>query len=111
MLDKWSHVAGTYDKSTGTRRIYVNGNLVGERIDPTVTITQGIADLTTGVWSTPPGYAQQYFPGRIDEVSIYNRALSQAELQAIYTAGDSGKCVGKNAASVESIVTSRRALG
>ncbi|HEU0010882.1 MAG TPA: LamG-like jellyroll fold domain-containing protein [Verrucomicrobiae bacterium] len=32
------------------------------------------------------------FAGIIDEVSLYNRALSAAEIQAIVTAGASGKC-------------------
>src|SRR5262249_32772782 len=35
-----------------------------------------------------------YFKGVIDEVSIYNRALSDAEIQSIYTAGRGGKCGG-----------------
>jgi hypothetical protein len=32
------------------------------------------------------------FNGLIDEVEIFNRALSQAEIQAIYNAGSAGKC-------------------
>ncbi len=33
------------------------------------------------------------FLGSIDEVSVYNRPLSGSEIQAIYTAGSSGKCL------------------
>jgi len=32
------------------------------------------------------------FHGMIDEVSIYNRALSASEIQSVYYAGSSGKC-------------------
>ena len=32
------------------------------------------------------------FAGKIDEPSIYSRALTTAEIQAIYNAGSSGKC-------------------
>jgi hypothetical protein len=32
------------------------------------------------------------FDGLVDEVEIFNRALSQAEIQAIYNAGSAGKC-------------------
>ena len=32
------------------------------------------------------------FLGSIDELSVYNRALSQSEIQAIYNAGSTGKC-------------------
>jgi hypothetical protein len=37
-------------------------------------------------------YADGYFNGLIDEVSYYSRALSAAEIQAIYNAGSAGKC-------------------
>jgi len=33
------------------------------------------------------------FNGLLDEVSLYNRALSASEIQAIYVAGSGGKCV------------------
>ena len=32
------------------------------------------------------------FAGRLDEISVYNRALSSNEIAAIYNAGSSGKC-------------------
>lgn len=38
------------------------------------------------------GFPQHTFYGAIDELSIYNRALSAAEIQAIYQAGGGGKC-------------------
>ena len=37
-------------------------------------------------------FAPFYFAGLIDEPGVYNRALSVAEIQAIYTAGHAGKC-------------------
>ena len=37
-----------------------------------------------------PGYGE-YFAGDIDEVTIYNRALTDSEIQGIYNAGSSGK--------------------
>ena len=33
-----------------------------------------------------------YFDGLIDEVGVYNRALSDGEIAAIYNAGSAGKC-------------------
>ncbi|WP_136479899.1 LamG-like jellyroll fold domain-containing protein [Cognatitamlana onchidii] len=33
-----------------------------------------------------------YFGGQVDEVSVYNRALSETEIQGIYNAGSNGKC-------------------
>src|SRR5262249_48907967 len=34
------------------------------------------------------------YSGTMDEVSLYNRALSAAEIQNIYVAGSAGKCLG-----------------
>jgi Immunoglobulin domain/Concanavalin A-like lectin/glucanases superfamily len=39
-----------------------------------------------------PGTAGFPFDGWIDEISLYSRALSQAEIQGIYNAGSAGKC-------------------
>jgi len=38
-----------------------------------------------------PSYGE-YFGGAIDEVTVYNRALSAEEIAAIYNAGSAGKC-------------------
>ncbi len=39
----------------------------------------------------PPG-SRSRFQGRLDEVEIFNRALSASEIQAIFNAGSAGKC-------------------
>lgn len=36
--------------------------------------------------------AGHYFAGQLDEIEIFNRALSASEIQAIYSAGSAGKC-------------------
>jgi hypothetical protein len=70
----WTHLAGTYDGAT--LRLYVNGLLVSSRAQ-TGTIPASTSPLQIG-GNTIYG---QYFPGRIDEVRIYNRALSAADIQ------------------------------
>ena len=74
-LNAWSHLASTYD---GTNlRFYVNGALV------TTKATTGAMPNTANplriggnaVWG-------EYFAGLIDEVRVYNRALTEAELKA-----------------------------
>jgi len=42
--------------------------------------------------TTYPPASTSFFAGRIDEVSLYNRALATNELAAIFNAGSSGKC-------------------
>jgi hypothetical protein len=48
------------------------------------------APVILGAWDPTQGY----FKGIIDEVCLYNRALTPAEIQAIFLAGSAGKCTG-----------------
>lgn len=73
-LNAWSHLASTYDGST--LRFYVNGALVGTRVAPgsIVTSTSPLRMGGNAVWG-------EWFRGRLDEVRVYDRPLSQAEIQ------------------------------
>ena len=74
-LNTWTHIASTYDGSVF--RFYVNGVQVSTtNINGTMGISTGM--LRIGGTTT---LGSQYFTGIIDEVRIYNRALSQAEIQ------------------------------
>ena len=73
-LDTWSHLAVTY--GGGALRLYVNGVQVSSRA-VTGSLPNSTLALTIGgnsVWG-------EWFAGRIDDVRLYNRALTQAELQ------------------------------
>ena len=85
-LGQWSHVALVYD---GTNRtFYVNGRLAGSGSAPS--ITSDTSNSAIGSVATLDGRSS--FNGLIDEVSIYNRALSFDEIAATYLAGSYGKC-------------------
>ena len=71
----WTHVAGTYDGTT--LRLYVNGVQVGSQAK-TGSMPVSANPLQIGGDSI---YGQ-YFPGSIDEVRVYNRALSATEIQS-----------------------------
>jgi hypothetical protein len=69
----WVHVAVTYDGST--LRLYVNGTQVATRAQAG-SITASSGPLRIGgnaIWG-------EYYAGRIDDVRIYNRALTAAEI-------------------------------
>ena len=73
-LDTWVHIAATYDGAF--MRLYQDGVLVGS-VAKTGSIDQGTAAINMG--RNPVG--GQYISGAIDEVKVYNRALSQNEIQ------------------------------
>ena len=70
----WAHLAATYDGAT--MRLYVNGVQVSS-----LAKTGPIATSTNPLQIGGDSIYGQYFPGTIDEIRIYNRALSVAEIQ------------------------------
>ncbi len=81
------HVALTYDKMSGVARLFRNAAVVGESLLGSFT-PQTSHPLYLG---HRPGYSAP-FSGSMDEVSIYNRALSSNEVAILYAAGSGGKC-------------------
>ncbi|MBV9467786.1 MAG: hypothetical protein JOZ57_00915, partial [Abitibacteriaceae bacterium] len=82
----WYYIAATY-RATDRIAIYVNGVLDNTTLIPGVTRQANGNPLTIGENFTFRG---RYFNGRIDEVSLYNLAMSAAEIRANYVAGSSG---------------------
>lgn len=74
-LDTWSHLAATYDGTT--LRLYVNGNQVA-----TMAVTGAMIADSGLLRLGGKDYTGHYFSGLIDEVRIYNKALTQAQIQA-----------------------------
>jgi hypothetical protein len=83
-LRTWSHVAAVFNHETGQRRTYVNGIQVAERLDPPFKVHSSIADVTIGAWLRSPDDLDFCFAGRIDEVHIFNRALTESEIRALF---------------------------
>ncbi len=93
---QWIHVAATLDDATGAMRIYVNGSQATQAVtavrpfrdlDPASNPGIGIGNHA-GYPNTPHNFP---FNGLIDELSVYDRALSASEIQAISAAGSDGK--------------------
>ncbi|HZH35402.1 MAG TPA: LamG-like jellyroll fold domain-containing protein, partial [Pyrinomonadaceae bacterium] len=91
-LNQFSHVAVTVQGSTA--KIFIDGvERASTGANPTRTASDG--RLTIGAVETAGCGGSGlcgFFPGQIDELSIYNRGLSISELQSIIAAGQSGKC-------------------
>ncbi|CAG0929312.1 hypothetical protein TFLX_01247 [Thermoflexales bacterium] len=86
-VGEWSHVAGVYDGSVVS--LYVNGNLIGSPTSAPGSIVVPNGELHIG---HDPANTTRFYHGLIDEVELFNRALSASEIQAIYTANSAGKC-------------------
>jgi hypothetical protein len=82
-LNTWWHLAGTFDGTTF--RFYTNGVLAASAIGMLGPINS--APLRIGTSGDCASFA-----GQLDEVQLYNRALSVSEIQAIYAAGSAGVC-------------------
>jgi len=94
-LGVWTHIAATLDNCGGLMRLYTNAVVAAETnttirplgaLDPNYQPGIGI-----GNHSSQPSPFNYPFHGLIDELSVYNRALSPNEVQAIYRAGSAGK--------------------
>jgi hypothetical protein len=81
---QWYHLIGVRDAAAGQLRLYVNGQL-GRQVD-----------ACTGEASTGPlvigrgrfgGNAVDYWGGTIDQVHVYDRALSPADAKTLYDSG------------------------
>lgn len=86
VTNTWYHAAMTFDGQTA--KVYVNGILDGSLAVSGPLITSVHPFMIGGNLSGP-----WFFSGRVDELSLYGRALSEHELLAIYLAGVLGKCV------------------
>jgi hypothetical protein len=78
-IRRWSHLAATYDGSY--QRLYLNGTLIASRRVHAEKMPAGSGPLRIGGDSL----SGQYFHGIIDEVRVYNRALSVGEINADMT--------------------------
>lgn len=79
-VGQWAHLVAVYDAGAHQLRLYVDGALVG-----TVAHTQTY-DVTGGLqigrakWAGAP---VEYFPGSVDDVAVYQRALFASEIQTM----------------------------
>ena len=80
-LNEWFHVAGTYDGDSV--KLYINGQLDQQDSTGGVDILQDSNDLSIG---NTADIDDRAFIGKIDDVRIYDYALSAAEVAYVATA-------------------------
>ncbi|MDA0168691.1 hypothetical protein OJ998_06300 [Solirubrobacter taibaiensis] len=83
-LNSWSHLAATYDGAVV--RLYVNGSEVATR-----TVSGGAMGNSAGALKIGGNAVwDEWFSGLIDEVRVYDRALTGAEIASDSTQGVTG---------------------
>ncbi|MHC4646216.1 MAG: LamG-like jellyroll fold domain-containing protein [Planctomycetota bacterium] len=80
--DEWVHLAGTYDGSIV--KCYVNGQVVGTEQADSIPLSQDPCGLGIGNRSDAD---DQPLHGAVDDVRVYDRALSAAEIAWLATDG------------------------
>jgi hypothetical protein len=83
-LNDWENIILTYDGSF--LRLYKNGEFINSTYS-TIELDPATTPLYIGreFLSDPPNYSR-WFKGSVDDIVLYNRALTQAEVTALYNA-------------------------
>lgn len=85
----WYHVVGTATTGTNNLKIYVNGTNVSSDTVAGAGIYNGTAAFQIGHADGPfAGSSNQYFDGIIDEVGVWSRVLTGAEVAELYNSGN-----------------------
>lgn len=81
--NRWQHIAVTLDGKTGRIRFYIDGSLAGERETTVIPheASEPLCVLIGAESSAPPG--RFGLRGELDSVGVYDRELSQSEVEAL----------------------------
>lgn len=80
---KWHHIAATWSGAGGSVRLFSDGILVAETNQTSGIINNTADPVRIGVFRWNVSGLERFFKGMIDEVRIYNRALSLLEVREL----------------------------
>ena len=80
----WKHVVGV--RESGSIKLYLNGSLVSTQTDSTGNIDSTDNLIIGAGTNASSGAIGNFFDGLIDEVAIWNTALTSTQVQSIYDA-------------------------
>jgi hypothetical protein len=88
-VDTWTHVAGTFDASSGTAKIYVNG--VSQSITGGSTGLSALGSTAIVCYIGADKYTDRYyFNGLVNEVVVYSSELTAAQVLALAATDPNG---------------------
>jgi Concanavalin A-like lectin/glucanases superfamily len=102
LFDKWTHITATYDGATSTYKLYVNGSkastIVADGYGELKVTNPGKLVFGTVQFMTTPSSGccgpqpwASYLTGQLDEVRIYNKVLTDSEINALVVLQGKGK--------------------
>ena len=80
-INSWVHYAVTYDNSSRTLSMYVNGTLVSSAVT-SVSFSGDTNVVQFGVWNSGTSIHPSCY---LDNIRQYNRALTSSEVMTLYT--------------------------
>jgi hypothetical protein len=87
VFNTWQHIVVTYDRATTTAILYVDGVAVNTDINFNPTVTGNSSSI--GIGTSPDLFEYgNSFRGLVDEVAIYNKALTSDEITTRYNSGN-----------------------
>lgn len=92
--NRWYHVVAVYNASAQTSDIYVNGALDNGTLTGTVPTSMYVPANNFRIGSRPVG--DDFMRGRIDDLRMYNRALSATEIRQLYNTGKTAQGISPN---------------
>jgi hypothetical protein len=105
---EWVHIACVYDSATDTASIYVNGELPENGALNPKTGIAGVGGYCEGVNNTTaPLYlrgGKETFSGVLDDVAMWDRALTPEEVMTVFTSGPLSVEVGVAELAVTSLL-------
>jgi hypothetical protein len=84
----WYHVVAVYNATLQTLNIYLNGALDNGTLSGTVPASLFDPNQNLYIGNLAGAGGQDYWKGQMDDVRIYNRALSPAEIKRLYKIGN-----------------------
>ncbi|MGW4890354.1 LamG-like jellyroll fold domain-containing protein [Streptomyces murinus] len=82
---EWTHLVGVYDGKAKQLRLYVDGKLAGSTPYTTAWEARRGLQVGAGSYNGVPG---AFFPGTVDELRIYDRAVDAAEVTRLQQGQD-----------------------
>jgi hypothetical protein len=91
-LGKWHFIATYYDEHSGDAVLYFDGKLV-VKSNAKMTLDTNDYDAVIGAGMEASGLIDttSFFPGCIDDIRLFNRGLTQAEIQKFFVEGTEAK--------------------